>query len=57
MAANIQFIFFRPAKGKKGDILVRVLHNERAAGLPVADTGEKGLYRWDDLRTYLTSLL
>lgn len=57
MAANLQFIFFRPAKGKKGDILVRVLHNERAAGLPVADAGEKGLYRWDDLRKYLTSLL
>lgn len=57
MGANLQFIFFRPAKGKSGDILVRVLHNERAASLPVADAGEKGLYRWDDLRAYLTSLL
>lgn len=57
MATNIQFVFFRPAKGKKGDILVQVLHNERAAGLPIADAGSKGLYRWVDLRAYLTSLL
>ena len=33
MAANVQFIFFRnPA----GDVLVRILHNERDAGLPSA---------------------
>lgn len=57
MAANLQFIFFRPVKNRKGDILVRVLHNERAAGLPLADAGEKGLYRWPELREYLTSLL
>ena len=55
MGTNLQFIFFRPTKGK-GDLLVRVLHNEQPAVMPVANAGEKGLYRWNDLRPYLTSL-
>ncbi|MCM1066301.1 MAG: histidine phosphatase family protein [Muribaculaceae bacterium] len=57
MATNLQLIFFRPSKGRKGDTLVRVLHNERPAGLPVANAGEKGLYRWADLRPYIAGLL
>lgn len=56
MGTNLQFVFFRPAKGKNGDILVRMLHNERLSSLPIPDAGEKGLYRWEDLRKYLLSL-
>ena len=50
MAANVQFIFFRnPA----GDVLVRILHNERDAGLPL---GGGPYYRWETFRDYCKSL-
>ena len=50
MAANVQFVFFRnPA----GDVLVRILHNERDAELPV---GGGPYYPWETLRDYCKSL-
>ena len=50
MAANVQFIFFRnPA----GDVLVRILHNECDAGLPL---GGGPYYRWETFRDYCKSL-
>lgn len=50
MAANVQFVFFRnPA----GDVLVRILHNERDAGLPL---GGGPYYRWETFRDYCKSL-
>lgn len=50
MAANVQFIFLRnPA----GDVLVRVLHNERDANLPIPGAP---YYRWETLRDYCKSL-
>jgi len=52
MCANIQFVFFRKADGKAGDILVRVYHNERDAVLPLPKS-DKYYYRWSELRRYL----
>lgn len=51
MAGNVQLIFFRKAKGAPDDILVKVLHNEREAHLPVA-TDQFPYYRWSDVEVY-----
>ncbi|MBR6283080.1 MAG: histidine acid phosphatase [Muribaculaceae bacterium] len=50
MACNIQMVFYRPVDGGQGDILVKVLLNEREATLPVATEGPYA--RWADLRDY-----
>ena len=47
MAANLQFIFFR---NKKGNVLVRVLHNEKDASLPLPGGP---FYSWKILKNYL----
>jgi len=51
MGCNIQLIFYRPKKGKQGDILVKGLLNEREQTLPVP-TDNYPYYRWADLREY-----
>ena len=51
MAANIQFVFFNPKKGKRGDTLVKVLLNGEEARL--GDLEGFPYYRWDDVRAYL----
>lgn len=51
MACNVQLIFYRPKKGKPGDILVKALLNEREQTLPVP-TDQHPYYRWKDLRQY-----
>lgn len=51
MGCNIQLIFYRPKKGKPGDILVKALLNEREVKMPVA-TDQFPYYKWDDLRQY-----
>ena len=51
MGCNIQLIFYRPKKGKAGDILVKALLNEREAYLPLA-TDQWPYYKWQDLRQY-----
>ena len=51
MACNIQLVFYRPKKGKAGDILVKALLNERETTLPVQPV-EGPYYRWQDLRKY-----
>ena len=51
MACNVQMVFYRPKKGKSGDILVKAMLNEREATLPVA-TDNWPYYRWEDLRAY-----
>lgn len=56
MASNIQLVFYRPKKGKDGDILVKALLNESEVTLPA--TAVMGpYYRWDDLRRYYTDKL
>ena len=51
MGCNIQLIFYRPKKGKSGDILVKALLNEREQTLPVP-TDSYPYYKWSDLRKY-----
>ena len=51
MACNIQLVFYRPKKGKEGDILVKALLNEREAYMPVS-TDNWPYYKWQDLREY-----
>ena len=51
MGSNIQLVFYRPKKGKEGDILVKGLLNERETTLPV-NTDQWPYYRWADLRQY-----
>ncbi|MCR4994856.1 MAG: histidine-type phosphatase [Bacteroidales bacterium] len=51
MGCNIQLIFYRPKKGRPGDILVKALLNEREQTLPVP-TDNHPYYRWSDLRDY-----
>ena len=51
MACNVQLVFYRPKKGKTGDILVKALLNERETTLPVS-TDQWPYYRWQDLRQY-----
>jgi len=51
MGCNIQLIFYRPKKGRPGDILVKALLNEREQTLPVPTT-QHPYYRWADLRAY-----
>ena len=51
MGCNVQLIFYRPQKGKSGDILVKALLNEREQQLPVPAVS--GPYvKWADLRAY-----
>ena len=51
MACNIQLVFYRPMKGKQGDILVKAMLNEREMTLPVTPVSGP-YYRWADLREY-----
>lgn len=49
MASNIQFVFYRKP-GKKGDVLVKVLHNEKEVKLPLKGVGP--YYKWNDFKRY-----
>ncbi len=53
MAANLQMVFFR---NKKGDVIVKLMLNEREVSLPVA-TDIAPFYHWNDLRDYLYNIL
>lgn len=51
MACNIQLVFYRPKKGREGDILVKALLNEREVTMP--GTPVTGCYyNWEELRRY-----
>lgn len=54
MAANIQFVFYRNAEG---NVLVKVLHNEREVTLPGLKTKNSPYYEWKDVRQYIVSRL
>ena len=51
MACNIQIVFYRQKKNEGGDVLVKVMLNERETHLPVY-TEQWPYYRWSDLRNY-----
>lgn len=53
MASNVQLVFF---DNKKGDVLVKIMHNEREAHIPVA-TSQWPYYKWTDVRDYYTKRL
>ena len=50
MGSNLQLIFYRNAGG---DVLVRVLQNERDADVPALGKGP--FYPWTDLRAHILS--
>lgn len=52
MAANIQLIFFRNPKTDK--VLVKILHNEKEARIPVK-TDMWPYYDWNDVKTFFKS--
>lgn len=54
MGSNFQMIFY---KNKKGDILVKMMYNEKETVIPALKTFDGPYYRWNDLREYLTTLL
>ncbi|MBO6168627.1 MAG: hypothetical protein J6O51_01510 [Bacteroidales bacterium] len=49
MSLNVQFVFY---KNRAGDVLMRMMYNERDMALPIADCGTPYYYRWDDLRAF-----
>ena len=49
MSLNTQFIFY---KNSRGDILVRLLYNERDLALPIPDCGTPYFYRWPEFRDF-----
>lgn len=49
MATNLQFIFYR---NKAGEVIVKLLHNEKECRLPI-ESGIAPYYRWEDLRKYM----
>lgn len=50
MASNLQMIFF---SNKKGDVLVKLVYNEKETCIPTLETATGPFYRWKDLREYL----
>lgn len=58
MAGNVQMIFFRNKKAKKGDnsdVLVKFLLNEEEKTIPL-QTSTFPFYRWEDVKAYYRSL-
>ncbi len=51
MGSNIQLVFYRPKKGRDGDILVKALLNEREQTFPLKSV-QPYYYRWTDVRAY-----
>ena len=50
-ACNLQLIFYRPKKGKTGDVLVKALLNENEVTMPV-ETDIFPYYKWSDVREF-----
>jgi hypothetical protein len=50
MAGNLQLIFYR---NEKGDVRVKVLHNETPVTLPINDE-HAPYYRWEVIKDYWT---
>lgn len=53
MGTNFQMIFYR---SRRGEVLVKMLHNERETSLEALPPYRYPYYKWKDLRAYLTSL-
>ncbi|MBO4761423.1 MAG: phosphodiester glycosidase family protein [Bacteroidales bacterium] len=55
MAANMQFVFYTPKKGKKGDVLVKLLLNGEEASLGALAPVDGPYYEWSAVKDYLNS--
>lgn len=53
MASNLQMVFY---KNKKGDILVKLLYNEKETAIPAIKPDLGPYYDWSALRQYLLAL-
>ena len=53
MASNLQLIFYR---NPKGEVLVKILRNERETTIPALKPYNGPYYRWKDLRNYFVNL-
>lgn len=54
MATNIQLIYYKNASG---DILVKILYNEKESTIPELKTADGPYYDWKELRQYFVNLL
>lgn len=54
MASNLQMIFYKNPKG--GDVLVKILRNEKETIIPALKPYKGPYYRWKDLRNYFVNL-
>lgn len=50
MASNLQMIFY---KNKKGDVLVKLVYNDKETTIPAVKAYNGPFYKWGDLRDYL----
>ena len=53
MGSNLQMIFY---KNPKGEVLVKLLRNERETTIPALKPYKGPYYRWKDLRNYFVNL-
>ncbi len=53
MGTNCQFIFY---KNKKGEVIAKILYNEKEVSLPGLESDIEPYYSWEDLRAYLMKL-
>lgn len=49
MSSNIQFVFYR---NRKNDVIVKIMHDEKAVTVPVR-SDIAPFYRWEDLRKHI----
>lgn len=53
MGSNLQMIFY---KNRQGDILVKMLRNEKETVIPALAPFDGPYYKWEDLRAYLADI-
>ena len=54
MGANIQMVFY---KNKAGNVLVKILYNEKETTIPALKAVSGPYYEWSDLKAYLKNLI
>ena len=50
MGTNLQMVFYR---NRKGEVLVKLLYNERETAIPAVPAFQGPYYRWEDLKAHL----
>ncbi|MDD7455638.1 MAG: hypothetical protein PUK70_05215 [Bacteroidales bacterium] len=54
MGSNFQMIFY---KNKSGDVIVKMLYNEKETTIPAVKAWKGTYYKWNDLREYLLKVM